>query len=40
MQDDHKGKDNSQFAITDQCTTNTKLRKLWWCSYVIHLIMS
>ena len=27
MQDDHEGKDNWQFTLLDQCTTNAELRK-------------
>ena len=27
IQDDHEGKDNWQFRLIDQCTTNAKLRK-------------
>ena len=32
IQDDHEGKDNWQFTLIDQCTTNAELRKreLYW----------
>ena len=32
MQDDHEGKDNWQFTLIDQCTTNAELRKkeVYW----------
>ena len=32
MQDDHEGKDDWQFTLIDQCTTNAELRKreLYW----------
>ena len=32
IQDDHEGKDNWQFTLIDQCTTNAELRKreIYW----------
>ena len=32
IQDDNEGKDNWQFTVIDQCTTNAELRKreLYW----------